>query len=315
MKEVLILQPLGVSRETAEESFCRILPGHKIIWENNDLNNGQAVASLWADAEYLVTVNHPITAEAIESPRLKMISVSFTGYNHIDLAACRRRGIAVCNVPGYSTNSVAELTLALAISIYRKIPCGNEIVHKSNWTASEPGIELFGKTVGIIGTGEIGLATARLFKACGCSVLGYSRSPKKEFISLGGEYRPLDELLSFSDIISLHIPLNDQTRNAINAHKLKLVKPSAILLNVSRGGLINEQALTDCLKNGKLAAAGLDVFETEPLPKDSPLMAAPNILFTPHIGYKTREALQRKADITFNNIADFEKGLKTNRVD
>lgn len=312
---VSILQPLGIEKETVETVFGRILKNHTLAWcDPGESSEAQLRVNL-AGSRYLVVVNQPIGPGIIEGSDLKMISVSFTGYNHIDLDACRKKGIAVTNVPGYSTSSVAELVAAMAISLLRKINYHDALVRKGDWQAAEAGMELCGKTVGIIGTGQIGLAVARIFSAFGCRILGQSRTPKDEFLSLGGEYREVDELLRLSDIVSLHLPLNGETRGMIGEKELGLMKPSALLLNLSRGGLVNENALIRALKEKRLAGAGLDVFESEPLPPGSPLLSAPNLLLTPHIGYRTREALLRKVETTFLNIADFEAGKNINRVD
>jgi D-3-phosphoglycerate dehydrogenase len=295
------------------ESFSHILPGHELVWHETGSDEG--LKSALKDTHYLVVVNHLVDSGLIEGSDIRMISVSFTGYNHIDLDACRKKNIAVTIVPGYSTNSVTELTIAMAVSLLRKISFNGELVKNGKWHAAETGSELYGKTVGIIGTGQIGIAVARILHAFGCRVLGYSRSQRKEFISAGGEYRELNDLLNESDIVSLHLPLNEKTMGLIGEAELEKMKPSAILLNLSRGGLVNEVDLAAALQTKKIAGAGLDVFETEPLPQVSPLLSAPNLLLTPHMGYRTKEALLRKVDSTFQNIADFEAGKSTNRVD
>jgi D-3-phosphoglycerate dehydrogenase len=175
-------------------------------------------------------------------------------------------------------------------------------------------VELRGKTVGIVGTGATGLAAAKLFAAFGCRVLGYNRVKKDEFEKLGGTYCSLDDLLKDSDIVSLHLALNAETKHIMNAERIANIKPSAYLINTARGGLVNEAALAQALNDGKLAGAGMDVFGSEPPSQDNPLLTAQNTVLTPHLGYKTQEALLRKLEVTFRNIADFENGIKTNRV-
>ncbi|MDP2808224.1 MAG: NAD(P)-dependent oxidoreductase, partial [bacterium] len=171
-----------------------------------------------------------------------------------------------------------------------------------------------GKTVGIVGTGATGLAAARLFAAFGCKLLGYNRKKNGEFEKLGGTYCELDDLLNGSDIVSLHLALNAETRHIMNAERIARMRPSAYLVNTARGGLVDEKALANALNNGELAGAGLDVFGNEPPSQDNPLLRAKNTVLTPHLGYKTHEALLRKLEVTFKNIADFENGVKTNRV-
>ena len=315
-KEVILIQTLGVPRELVQQRFTEILPGHVIVWKGSELAGGKPLAELVGGAKYLITGSLPIDGKTIRNCALSMISISFTGYDHVDLAACREKGIAVYNTPGYSTDSVAELALGLALSLLRNIPKGDAHARQTEekFYAFPDGVELKGKTVGIVGTGATGMAAARLFAAFGCKVLGYNRVKKDEFDKLGGTYCGLDDLLKNSDIVSLHLALNAETRHIMNAERIGRMKPSAFLINTARGGLIDEAALAQALNNGKLAGAGLDVFGSEPPSQDNPLLTAKNTVLTPHLGYKTHEALLRKLEVTFRNIADFETGIETNRV-
>ncbi|MDI6740466.1 MAG: NAD(P)-dependent oxidoreductase [Candidatus Edwardsbacteria bacterium] len=310
--DVVLIQSLGVSRELVRERFAAILPGHSLIWKGAELAAGRPLCELIGDARYLVTASLPIDGDTIRNCKLAMISVSFTGCDHVDLAACRERGIAVYNAPGYSTDSVAELSLGLALSLLRKIPQGDRVARaeSGNWYGFPAGAELRGKTVGIVGTGATGMAAAKLFAAFGCKLLGYNRTRKDEFVKLGGTYGGLDELLANSDIVSLHLSLNAETRHILNAERIAKLRSTSYVINTARGALVDEAALAKALKDGRLAGAGLDVFEIEPPMKDNPLVSAPNTVLTPHLGYKTKEALLRKVDVTFGNIADFEKGAR-----
>jgi D-3-phosphoglycerate dehydrogenase len=314
--KVILIQTLGVPRELVQQRFAELLPGHTLVWKGSELAEGKPLADLVGGAKYLVTGSLPIDGRTIRNCALSMISISFTGYDHVDLAACREKGIAVYNTPGYSTDSVAELALGLALSLLRNIPKGDAHVRQPEATffAFPDGVELKGKTVGIVGTGATGLAAARLFAAFGCKVLGYNRATSDEFINLGGIYCSLDDLLKDSDIVSLHLALNAETRHIMNPERISKMKPSAYLINTARGGLVDEAALAQALNDGKLAGAGLDVFGSEPPDKDNPLLTAQNTVLTPHLGYKTHEALLRKLEVTFRNISDFEKGIETNRV-
>ncbi|MDO9068362.1 MAG: NAD(P)-dependent oxidoreductase [Deltaproteobacteria bacterium] len=314
--EVILIQTLGVPRELVQQRFAEILPGHSLIWKGSELAEGKPLAELVGGAKYLITGSLPIDGQTIRNCALSMISISFTGYDHVDLAACREKGIAVCNTPGYSTDSVAELALGLALSLLRNIPRGDAHARQTEqkFFAFPDGVELKDKTVGIVGTGATGLAAAKLFAAFGCRVLGYNRVKKDELAKLGGTYCELDDLLKRSDIVSLHLALNAGTKHIMNAERIAKMKPSAYLINTARGGLIDEAALAQALNDGKLAGAGLDVFGSEPPAQDNPLLTAQNTVLTPHLGYKTHEALLRKLEVTFRNIADFEKGIETNRV-
>ncbi len=313
---VVLIQSLGVPRELAARRFSELLPGHELAWRGGAENAGKPLAELVGDAKYLVTGSLPIDGATIRGCRLSMISVSFTGYDHVDLAACKERGISVYNTPGYSTDSVAELAVALALSLLRNIPKADFHTRapQGNWFAFPDGAELRGRTVGIVGTGATGMAAAKLFAAFGCRLLGCNRSEKQEFVNLGGTYVGLDRLLREADIVSLHLALNAETRHIINTERIAALKPTAYLVNTARGGLVDSIGLSRALNDNKLAGAGIDVFENEPPKSDDPLLTAPNTVLTPHLGYKTREALLRKLDVTFRNIEDFEQGVGTNRV-
>lgn len=314
--EVILIQTLGVPRELVKKRFAEILPGHSLVWKGSQPAGGKPLAELVGNARYLITGSLPIDGQTIRNCGLSMISISFTGYDHVDLAACKEKGIAVYNTPGYSTDSVAELALGLALSLLRNIPKGDAHARRTEekFYAFPDGVELKGKTVGIVGTGATGLAAAKLFAAFGCRVLGYNRVKKEELQKLGGSYCSLDDLLKNSDIVSLHLALNAGTKHIMNAERIGRMKPSAYLINTARGGLVDETALAQALNKNELAGAGLDVFGSEPPARDNPLLTAKNTVLTPHLGYKTHEALLRKLEVTFRNIADFEKGIETNRV-
>jgi phosphoglycerate dehydrogenase-like enzyme len=300
--KILILEEIGVKREAFN------LPGHEVTWYDGNTNK--------ETVEILVTVKKKLgSAELSEFLKLKMIAVAFTGYDSVDLNYCKENNIAVCNVPAYSTNSVAELAVGQAISLFREIPKGNEIIRNGGWDIGRPGIELSGKTVGICGTGAIGLRTAQLFKAFGCEIKGWSRTRRKEFIDLGGKYvDTLEELCSISDILSIHVPSNSDTKALIGKKQLAMMKQSAYLINTARGLVVDEQALYESLSQKKIAGAALDVFSVEPIESDNPFLKLDNVILTPHIAFKTCEALKRRSEITKNNIISFESGLKENRV-
>ncbi|HQO09011.1 MAG TPA: NAD(P)-dependent oxidoreductase [Clostridiales bacterium] len=300
--KILILEEIGVERESFD------LPGNDIAWFDGDFDKDIV--------EVFVTVKKKLgSAELAEFPNLKLIAVAFTGYDSVDLNYCRENNIAVCNVPAYSTNSVAELAVGLAISLLREIPKGNKLIREGGWDLGKPGIELFGKTVGICGTGAIGIRTAEIFKIFGCEIKGWSRTQRKEFIDLGGKYvDTLEELCSISDILSIHVPSNSDTKALIGKKQLAMMKKSAYLINTSRGPVVDEQDLYEALSSRKIAGSGIDVFSIEPVKPANPFLKLDNVILTPHIAFKTCEALKRRAEITKNNIINFESGLKENRV-
>jgi D-3-phosphoglycerate dehydrogenase len=248
---------------------------------------------------------------------LKLIATGSTGYSHIDLDYCREHGVAIYATPDYATASVAELAVASALSLLRKLPEADASVRRGDWDfgGTTPGSELAGKTVGILGTGIIGLAASRLFAAFGCRLLGWSRSQKQEFIQLGGEYKSdLLVVARESDIVSIHLPLNLETSHIVGPDFLAQMGRSSILINLSRGGLVECLALEQALREGRIAGAALDVFDTEPLDGNAPICRLQNILLTPHLGFKTREALERLDREVIRNVGRFMRGDSTNRV-
>jgi D-3-phosphoglycerate dehydrogenase len=243
------------------------------------------------------------------------VAISFTGTDHVDIAAARSLGIAVANVPAYATSSVAELTLGMILSLLRRIVDCDRAVRQGTWREGLTGTELEGRTCGIVGTGAIGLAVARRLAAFGCPLLGWSRSRSESFLALGGTYVELRELLSGSDVISLHVPLTDRTRGLIGTNELALVRPHALLVNTARGPVVDAAALAAALHENRLGGAAIDVHDVEPVPQTSPLLGAPRTLLLPHVAFATTEALSRKAVITVDNIRAFLDGERRNRVD
>lgn len=271
------------------------------------------------DAEIVILNKTPITQRILEScPQIKLICVIATGYNVVDCAAAAKRGIPVCNVPGYSTNAVAQFTFGLLLELCHQIGHHSQLVHDGVWTNcpnfcfwDTPQMELAGKTLGIIGFGSIGQTVAKIAQAMGMRVLAYSRTRRPEFSDV---YTDLDTLLSSSDVISLHCPLFPETEKIINAQSLSKMKDGAILLNTARGPLIDEQAVADALCSGKLLGAAMDVVCAEPIPANNPLLTAPNCIITPHIAWAPLETRKRILDITNKNIQGFLDGKPVNVV-
>lgn len=274
-----------------------------------------------ADAEIVLTNKTELTAAQIAAlPSLKYIGVLATGYNIVDVDAARSRGIVVTNIPSYSTPSVAQMVFAHILNITVQVQHHSEEVHKGRWTQSKdfcfwdtPLIELRGKKLGIVGLGHTGYTTARIAIGFGMEVHAYT---SKSVFQLPPEIKKmgLDELFSECDIISLNCPLTETTRNMVNAERLKLMKPTAILINTGRGPLINEQDLADALNSGRIYAAGLDVLSQEPPRADNPLLTAKNCYITPHIAWASTAARERLMHIMIENIKAYLAGKPVNNV-
>ena len=254
-------------------------------------------------------------------PQLRWVGIIATGTDNLDLAACRRHGVAVANVPGYSTHSVAQMTFSLLLAICQCADRYDRLVQDGLWRTEDPAayrllpqMELLGKTFGVYGYGSIGRQTARIAKAFGMKVLVCTRTVRPEYQADGVEFVNLDALLARSDVLSLHCPATPATKGLINAGTLAKAKPGMILLNTARGALVDEQAVAAALKNRQLGFYGADAFGTEPLPQQSPLRGLPNALLTPHIAWATNEALQRLMDITANNLRTWLDGRGENIV-
>ncbi|HEX2947458.1 MAG TPA: 2-hydroxyacid dehydrogenase [Clostridia bacterium] len=313
--KIVMLEPLGVSEDTVMSLAKPFIDqGHEFVFCGKRIETEEEVISRAAGANVFIIANSPLSGKVIHSaPDLKMISVAFTGVDHVDKAACTEKNILVSNAQGYCTDAVAELAFGLMLSALRNvIPC-NARTREGSTKDGLVGNELHGKTIGIIGTGAIGRRVAEIAKVFGCKVLGYSRTQNEEAKSLGIEYLPLDELLKQSDIVSLHIPLTNETKNLISKERLALMKPSSILINTARGAVVDNNALAEALNEGRIAGAGIDVFEMEPpIPVDHPLTSSKNTILTPHIAFATKESMFRRAQITFNNISAWMAGKPEN---
>ena len=272
------------------------------------------------DHEIVLVNKVPITENILNAcPNIKMISVQATGYNIVDTAACARRGIPVCNVPDYGTAAVAQFTLALMLELCHRIGHHDAVVHDGKWCRSStfcfwdtPQMELGGKTLGIIGFGRIGQATAKLARAFGMQVITCSKTRKDTDFPV--DYVDMDTLLCRSDFVSLHCPLFPENAKMVNTEFLKKMKTGAFLINTARGGLLDEQAVADALSSGKLAGAAVDVVTEEPMKVSNPLLTAPNCIITPHIAWAPKESRQRLLDCCVENIRAFLQGNPRNVV-
>ena len=274
-----------------------------------------------ADAEVLITNKTLITAEDMSAlPQLKYIGVLATGYNVVDIDAAKSNGIVVTNIPAYSTSSVAQMVFAHLLNITQRVGYYADENKQGRWTKSAdfcywdtPLMELDGKKMGIVGFGNIGQATARIAQAFGMEVCVVT-SKEQSSLPIGMKKMELDELFTSCDVVSLHCPLTPTTKEMVNANRLKLMKPQAILINTGRGPLINEQDLADALNEGRIAGAGLDVLSVEPSQKDNPLLSAKNCFITPHIAWATKEARIRLMNIAVENLKAYQEGHIINNV-
>jgi glycerate dehydrogenase len=273
------------------------------------------------DAAILVTNKAAVSAAAIEqAPSLRLIAVTATGYDCVDVAAARRRGVAVVNVPEYGTRSVAQFTFALLLELCHRVGLHADAVREGSWSESPdfcfwrtPQVELAGKVMGIVGYGRIGRVVAAIAHAFGMDVLASGHAKERSGSSPIAR-TTLDNLFTRADVISLHCPLTPETTGLVNRERLKLAKASAFLINTSRGGLVVEEDLAEALNQGRLAGAAVDVVSREPARPDNPLLAARNCLVTPHIAWATREARRRLLEATFHNIRSFLAGQPTNLI-
>lgn len=300
--KLVIIEPLGVEQEKLLAMAAEQLPESvEVVYYDTRVTDTETLIERGKDADIIAVSNLPLNADVIDGCKnLKMLSVAFTGVDHIALDACRRNGVLVSNCAGYSTAAVADLVFGLLISLYRNIPACNEVVRREGTKDGLVGFELEGKKFGVVGTGSIGLRVAAIAQAFGCEVLAYSRTKKDV---PGITYTDLNTLLSQCDIVSLHTPLNDSTRGLIGKEQLALMKKNAVLINTARGPVVDSQALAEALNEERIAGACIDVFETEPpVKKDHPLLNAKHVIATPHVAFATKEALVKRAVIVFDNI-------------
>ena len=285
-----------------------------------DRSSVQEIQRRAENAEVVLTNKTPLSAEILaELPHLKLISVLATGVNVVDLDAAAARGITVCNVPGYSTPNVAQAVFALLLELTNQTALHAAEVRAGAWSSCPDFcfwrgelVELDGQTLGLVGYGAIGKAVAAVGRALGMKVLVARR--QSTAVSEGVTYTDVDSIFRDSDVVSLHCPLTSETKELVNATRLSAMKPTAYLINTSRGGVIHEQDLADALNEERIAGAGLDVLSVEPPPASNPLLTAKNCLITPHIAWASRAARQRLIEATSENIRGFVDGSPRNVV-
>jgi phosphoglycerate dehydrogenase-like enzyme len=310
--KIAIIEPLGIDEKAVEKLKQDFLPENiELVYYNSAPQDDEEKIKRSEDADIVMLANMPLRKNVLEKcSKLKIISVAFTGVDHIDMDYCKANDIMVCNCSGYANEAVCELVFGMVVDLYRNIFAADEAVRTGKTKVGLSQFELCGKKFGIIGAGAIGLKVANVAKAFGCDVYVYSRTPKDID---GIKFVSLDDLLSNCDVISVHVPLTKQTKDLINAENITKMKPTSLLINTARGPVVNAKALADALKNNIIAGAGVDVFDNEPpIAMDNPLLNAPNVVLTPHIGFATKEAMEKRAVIAFTNINKYLMGKPQN---
>jgi len=311
---IVLLEPIGVDTDKINKIALYFNSlGHVFTSYNSKPSSGEETLKRALNADILILSNLPISEEIIASCKnLKMISVAFAGCDHIPMQFCNKKNIVVSNAAGYSNHAVAELTFGSILSLYRKLTWSNSQTRQGLSRDGFLGSELHGKTFGIIGLGEIGQQVSKLAIAFGCKVLAFNRSEKNiETIN----QVDLKTLLIESDIVSLHVPLTNETKNLISKKELELMKSSAILVNTARGPIVNSTDLKLALQQQVIAGAAIDVYEKEPpLDINYKLFDAPNTILMPHIGYATKEAIKLRGKIVIDNILKWLEGNPQNVI-
>ena len=313
--KIALLEPLGVKKELIDELAAPIrAEGHEFVYYDQKTMDPEELKKRSAGCEAVMIANNPYPDAVIEACEgLKMINVAFTGIDHVGRETAKKRGLLICNAANYSNQTVAELVIGMVIALYRKMIPANEAVRQGGTSAGLMGKEIAGKTVGIVGTGRIGLMTARLFQAFGAKVIASSRSEREEAKAMGIEYMELGRLMAESDIVSIHTPNTPATRGLISREMIGRMKPEAILINCARGPIVDSAALAEALNEGKIAGAGIDVYNVEPpIPDSEPLLHAKNTVLAPHVAFLSEEAMVRRAHIAFENMVAYIHGTPQN---
>ena len=317
--KISLIEPLNVPKTTIDRLAARLIDeGHVFECFEDKTTDENELLERSKDSDIVMIANNPMPGSVIDKCKnLKMLDVAFTGVDHVGTDVLKEKNAVLCNAAGYSDVSVSELVIGLVLDLYRKIATGDKAT-RSAGTLGVNGLmgkEISGKTVGVVGTGRIGIMTARLFLAFGARVIAYSRTEKDDVTSLGVRYVSLDELMKDSDIVTLHIPNSPDTKGLISEEKLRMMKSDAILVNCARGPIVDNDALAKVLNEGVIAGAGIDVFDMEPpIPEDYALLNAKNTILTPHVAYATHESMERRAEIAFDNVYSYLEGKPVNVV-
>ncbi len=312
--KIVIIEPLGIDSDVLESLRAKVVKdGDEFVAYDTRVTDEATLIERGHDADIIVVANLPLNANVINGfDNLKYLAIAFTGVDHVDLAACKAKGVQVSNAAGYSTAAVADLVFGLVIDLYRHIDKANELTRESKTKAGLSAFEIEGKKFGVLGTGAIGLRVASIAHAFGAEVYAYSRTVKDiPYI----KYVDKETLFRECDIVSVHTPLNNETRGLVGEKELGLMKKSALLINTARGPVVDQTALYNALINNQIAGAGVDVYEVEPpISAENPLLKTTNTILTPHLGFYTKEALVKRAIIVFDNIKAYLEGNPTNLV-
>lgn len=313
--KISLVNSLEVDKKIVDEHKEKLeAMGHEFIVYNDNAKNDDELANRLEDTDIAIITNKPLSANVIDKAKnLEMIDVAFTGVDHINLDAVKEKGITILNASGYSDDSVAELVIGLTIAVMRKFNENRENIFDGQ-NNNLMGETIGGKKFGIIGTGNIGIKLIKILQAFDCEILAYSRTEKDEVKDLGVKYVELDTLLEQSDIISLHIPNNKETKHFLGKEELDKIKENSILINCARGPVVDNDYLAKLLNEDKIRA-GIDVFDMEPpLQSDYPLRNAKNVVLTNHVGFYTKEAMVNRAEIVFNNLYEYLDGNIINEI-
>lgn len=312
--KIVLLESLGCEQQLLDENIEKIRGMGHDFTAFAKTSDQDALKSEVKDADVIMLANMPMPAAVLAAaPNAKFINVAFTGVDHIPVQEAHARGIAISNASGYADEAVAELSISLMIQLLRQIPQAEQRARSGGTKAGLSARLIQGKTAGLIGAGAIGKRLAKLLKAFGATVIAHNRHAVED--ASIDRNASLDELLEQSDIVSIHCPLTPETGGMIGKAQLAKMKPSAILINTSRGPVVDNKALAKALKNGVIAGAGIDVYEMEPpLPSDYPLLDAPNCILTPHIGFYSQESLNDRARIVFDNLYAWLEGKQIHKI-
>ena len=313
--KIALLEPLGVSEQLIEELSAPIkAQGHEFVYYPEKTTDKEELKRRSMGCEVVMIANNPYPDEVVyAADKLKLLNVAITGIDHVGQKACKEKNVTVCNAANYSNQTVAELVLGFTVSLLRKMPEGDRAVRNGGTSAGLRGREICGRKVGVIGTGRIGMIVTKMFLALGAEVIACDKYENAEAKKLGVKYMTLEELMKESDIVTLHTPNNASTKGLISHEIISLMKPTAIFINCARGPIVDNKALADALNEGKIAAAGIDVYDMEPpIPEDYPLLNAKNTVLTPHVAFLSDESMIRRAHIVFDTLKSYFEGNTKN---
>ncbi|GAB6280253.1 MAG: 2-hydroxyacid dehydrogenase [Thermovirga sp.] len=309
---IVTFEPLGIpDNRLAHVAAPLTERGHSVVQHHDRVEDLMDMIQRAREADVLIVVDQVLPGKIFEAcPNIRMVSIASDFHEQVDVQKAKAKLVPVSVVSEYWTYSVAELTISLLLAVMKRLVACNDVARGKQAEGCMEGRELFGKTVGIVGTGAVGLHVARVLKAFGCELLGYSRTPKKEAeVWTGMEYVTIEELLSRSDVVSLHLPLTPETEGFLNRDRIALMKQGAILINTAHGKLVDYASLSEVLRNGWLSGAGIDVLDAEPpIGRNHPLAKVPNVVMTPRIGASTPEALEKRAELALGNIIAWMDG-------